>query len=237
MLEIAESKDIKAGDFILKDGDLRSLNIAQKHLIKLGRMLHDNGIIIVGVTKNSAIKIELSYTFRQIDDYLQDKLKPNYPFRAQDPKRQKLCAWFEVPSQVLEASFSGSMYAKKGLSGGRGFGVYHAARLDYVEKLQNYDWLIVDLSIFDVMPNIDRDDLITRDQKNTAKIFEELTRLTQEHYILGYPYPLVEAHNFVSIRKEFNENVIGRVKLALYKDQIMDHADIDNLFLDIHDRF
>lgn len=237
VLEIAQSDQVKAGDFILKDGDLRSLTIRQPALLKVGKFLHEQGIIIAGITKNSAVKIELSYTFKQIDDYLQDKLKPNYSFQAKDPRRQKLCAWFEVPSQVLQASFSGSMYAKKGITGGRGFGIYHAARLDYVEKLQNYDWVIADLNIFDVVPGVDHQDLLSRDANGTAVIFQELTRLTQEHYILGYPYPLVEAHNFVSIRHEFNENIVGRVKLALYNDQIMDHVDIDNLFLDIHDRF
>jgi NurA-like 5'-3' nuclease len=61
--------------------------------------------------------------------------------------------------------------------------------------------------------------------------------LTQEHYILGYPYPLVEAHNFVTLKKSFKEEVVKRVKASLYKTQRMDNVDIENLFLDIHDRF
>jgi NurA-like 5'-3' nuclease len=64
-----------------------------------------------------------------------------------------------------------------------------------------------------------------------------LTRLTQEHHILGYPYPLVEVHNFVSLKKDFKEEIIKRVKLALYQDQRMDNVDIENLFLDTHERF
>jgi NurA-like 5'-3' nuclease len=68
-------------------------------------------------------------------------------------------------------------------------------------------------------------------------IFKELTRLTQEHYILGYPYPLVEAHNFVTLKKNFKEEIINRVKFSLYKDQRMDNVDIENLFLDFHERF
>ena len=68
-------------------------------------------------------------------------------------------------------------------------------------------------------------------------IFKELTRLTQEHYILGYPYPLAEAHNFISLRKDFKEEIISRLKYSLYKDQRMDNVDIENLFLDMHDRF
>jgi NurA-like 5'-3' nuclease len=68
-------------------------------------------------------------------------------------------------------------------------------------------------------------------------IFKELTTLTQEHYILGYPYPLVEVHNFVSLKKDFKEEIIKRVKFALYKDQRMDNIEIENLFLDIHEKF
>jgi NurA-like 5'-3' nuclease len=65
----------------------------------------------------------------------------------------------------------------------------------------------------------------------------ELTATTQEHYILGYPYPLVEAHNLVSLTGDFNKEAIARVKAALYSAQQMDHTDIENLFLDIHSRF
>lgn len=71
----------------------------------------------------------------------------------------------------------------------------------------------------------------------TSKRFLKKTRLTQEHYILGYPYPLVEAHNFVTLKKEFKEEIIRRVKFALYKDQRMDNVEIENLFLDIHGQF
>src|SRR5207245_6915404 len=51
---------------------------------------------------------------------------------------------------VLEAAYQGSgsnMYAKKDVQGGRGFGLFLTARLDYVEKLQNYDWVVCDLNI------------------------------------------------------------------------------------------
>ena len=128
------------------------------------------------------------------------------------------------------------MYAKKGISGGRGFGLFFAARLDYVEKLQNYDWVVIDLNIFDTIPDIEAKGN-KRDLGKIKQIFIELTRLTQEHYILGYPYPLVEAHNFVTLKNNFKEEIINRVKFALYKDQQMDNVDIENLFLDIHDRF
>ena len=236
ILEIANRKDTKANDFILKDGTLRSLQIKQEYLIKLGKDLHEKGIKIVAITKQSPIKMELSYTFKQIDNYLQDKLKPNYPFKESDPKRKKLCCWFEVPEAVLLGSYKGNMYANKSITGGRGFGLFFAARLDYVEKLQNYDWVIVDVNIFDAIPEIEKNN--TQRDKNTLDfIFNELTRLTQEHYILGYPYPLVEAHNFVSLKKNFKEEIINRVKFSLYRDQRMDNVDIENLFLDIHDRF
>jgi len=239
--EIANRSEIRKGDFILRDGTLRSLHIKQKYLIELGKFLHEKGIIIIGITKNSPIKMELSYTLRKVDNYLQDQLKPKYPFSQKDPMRQKLCCWFEVPENVLHASYGGgkdssAMYAKKDIKGGRGFGVFTIARLDYVEKLQNYDWLVADINIFDTIPGIENNKR-DRDMNKLSVIFNELTRLTQEHYILGYPYPLVEIHNFISLKKDFKEEIIKRVKFALYKEQRMDNIEIENLFLDIHEKF
>ena len=237
--DIATNRALAHGDLILRDGPLRSLNIKQRFLVKLGHTLHSQGIRLVGVTKQSPIKTELSYTFSKLDNYLQAKLKPNYSFKAVDPKRQKLCCYFEVRDDVLEAAYSGSgssMYAKKDVQGGRGTGLFFAARLDYVEKLQNYDWLICDLNIYDCIPGIANKDL-TRDVETVAKIMFALTSTTQEHYILGYPYPLVEAHNLVSLTGDFKEEAIGRVKNALYASQQMDHTDIENLFIDLHSRF
>lgn len=238
--EIAKFDRTNAGDFILKDGTLKSLHVKQKYLAKLGKFINKKGIIIVGITKNSPIKMELSYTFKQIDDYLQNELKPKYPFTIKEPIRQKLCCWFEVSEPVLRAAYhsntSTAMFIKKDIIGGRGFGIFCVARLDYVEKLQNYDWLVVDINIYDYIPGIEQHDL-TRDVEKLNIIFKELTRLTQEHYILGYPYPLVEAHNFVTLKKDFKDEIIKRVKFSLYRDQRMDNIDIENLFLDIHDRF
>lgn len=236
ILEVSERSDTKVGDFILRDGSLRPLQIKQSYLVRLGKYLHEKGIILVAVTKQSAVKMELSYTFKQIDNYLQDQLKHKYPFTEIDPKRKKLCCWFEVPSPVLKASYQGDMFVKKDIHGGRGFGLFTAARLDYVEKLQNYDWVIVDVNILDAIPGIETS-VLERDKVILALIFKELTRLTQEHYILGYPYPLAEAHNFISLKKNFKEEIINRLKYSLYKDQLMDHIDIENLFLDTHDRF
>jgi len=233
--EIANRSEIKKDDVILRDGTLRSINIKQKYLVELGRILHKKDIIIVGITKNSPIKMELSYTLRQVDTYLQDQLKPKYPFTQEDPKRQKLCCWFEVPDSVLENSY-GEFYRNKGLTSGRGFGLFAVARLDYVEKLQNYDWIVADVNIFDAIPGIENNKK-ERDLEKLSMIFRELTKLTQEHYILGYPYPLVEVHNFISLKKNFKEEIIKRVKLALYKEQRMDNIEIENLFLDIHDKF
>lgn len=241
VLEIANLPDTRRGDFILRDGTLRSLQIKQVNLVKLGKYLHDKGIVIVGITKQSPIKMELAYTFKQIDNYLQDDLKYKYPFKATDPKQKKLCCWFEVPETVLLSSYGGrvdlsSMFARKDIRGGRGFGLFTVARLDYVEKLQNYDWLVADVNIFDAIPGI-ADKNLHRQRDVLQEIFQELTRLTQEHYILGYPYPLVEVHNFVSLKKGFKDEIINRVKYYLYKNQRMDNVDIENLFLDIHDRF
>ncbi len=85
--EIACREGTKQGDFILKDGTLRSINIKQEYLVKLGDFLgNERQVTLVGITKNSPIKMELTYTFKQIDSYLQDKLKPQYPFNQADPK-------------------------------------------------------------------------------------------------------------------------------------------------------
>ncbi len=236
VLEIGELPETKRGDFILRDGTLRSLHVKQAPLVSLGKHLHEKGVYVVAVTKQSPIKMELAYTFKQIDNYLQDELKGKYPFKETDPKRRKLCCWFEVPDSVLEAAYEGGMFAKKGITGGRGFGLFCAARLDYVEKLQNYDWVIVDVNIFDAIPGIESK-MLARDRETIATIFYELTRLTQEHYILGYPYPLAEAHSFISLKRDFKEEIINRLKYSLYKNQRMDHVDIENLFLDTHERF
>lgn len=237
--EVATRKEVASGDFILLDGDLRSVQIRQENLVKLGKFLHEKGIYLIGITKNSPIKMELSYTLRQIDSYLQDKLKPKYPFKEKDPQRQKLCCWFEVSDPVLLNAYGGlssGMFVRKALKGGRGVGLFFVARLDYVEKLQNYDWVIADVNIFDAIPGIEKSDQ-ARDMQKLKFIFNELTRLTQEHYILGYPYPLVEAHNFVTLKSGFKEEVINRVKQSMYANQHMDHVDIENMFLDIHSRF
>jgi hypothetical protein len=239
IFDIAATCPLDVGDFILRDGSLRSLNIKQRYLVKLGHLLHTKGVRVVGVTKQSPIKTELAYTYSKIDIYLQSKLRPTYPFQTKDPKRQKLCCYFEVRDDILESAYSGvgsSMYAKKDILGGRGFGLFFSARLDYVEKLQNYDWLICDINIYDCIPGIANKDL-TRDSKRIAEIMYALTATTQEHYILGYPYPLVEAHNLVSLTEDFKGEAIARVKNALYTSQQMDHTDIENLFIDLHSRF
>jgi len=238
--EIACREEVKQGDFILKDGPLRSLNIKQKYLVKVGKFLsQERGIVLVGVTKDSPAKMELTYTLRQIDSYLQDKLKPQYPFKETEAKRQKLCCWFEIPDAVLLSAYgsrSSGMYARKAIKGGRGCGLFFAARLDYVEKLQNYDWVLVDVNIFDADPQIEQGNE-SRDVEKLGSLFFELTRFTQEHYILGYPYPLVEAHNFVTLKSDFKEEVINRVKHSMYSAQHMDHIEIENMFLDTHSRF
>lgn len=237
--DILTHAPLSSGDIILRDGALRSLQIKQRYMVKLGYLAHSKGIHVVGVTKQSPIKTELAYTYAKIDNYLQSKLKPEYPFKTQNPKSQKLCCYFEVRDDVLEAAYRGSssgMYAKKDIVGGRGFGLFFSTRLDYVEKLQNYDWLVCDLNIYDCIPGIANKET-TRDAGKIAAIMHLLTATTQEHYILGYPYPLVEAHHLVSLTSDFKQEAIARVKAALYASQHMDHTDIENLFLDLHSRF
>ncbi len=236
--EIACRPEVKPNDFILRDGTLRSLNIKQRYLVQLGKFLtQEKGIFLLGITKNSPVKMELNYTFRQIDNYLQDKLKYKYPFTEADSRRQKLCCWFEVSDTILANAYGGGgIYERKGIVGGRGIGLFHAARLDYVEKLQNYDWVIADVNIFDAVPEIEQGDL-SRNMDLLTPYFQHLTRLTQEHYILGYPFPLVEAHNFVTLKSDLKEQIINRVKQSMYQSQGMDHVEIENLFVDIHTRF
>lgn len=241
--EIANLPITKSGDFILRDGNLRPLEIKQEYIRNLGKFLHDKGIILLSITKNSPIKLELSSTFRQIDNYLQSDLKYKFKFAETEERKKKICCWLEVDDRNLDEAYSGGQIAKKGISGGRGFGLYFVARLDYVEKLQNYDWVIVDMNIYDAIPtvteamkpfDVNRE---LRDFEKLSMIFKELTRLTQEHYILGYPYPLAEAHNFVTLKNDFKQEIINRVKLSLYQNSRMDNVDIENLFLDIHSRF
>jgi len=50
ILEVAELAGTKAGDMILRDGTLRPIQIKQPYLVKLGRFLHDKGILAVGIT-------------------------------------------------------------------------------------------------------------------------------------------------------------------------------------------
>ena len=237
--DIAQSGDLEKGDFVLRDGPLRSLHIKQRFLVKLGHLFNVKEAHLIGITKQSPIKTELAYTYSKIDVYLQSKLRPTFPFKAMDPKSQKLCCYFEVRDDVLESAYQGSssnMYAKKDITGGRGCGLFFTARLDYVEKLQNYDWLVCDLNIYDCIPGIATKDL-RRDNQAVGSIMYTLTATTQEHYILGYPYPLVEAHNLVTLTGDFKQEAIARVKAALYASQQMDHTDIENLFLDLHSRF
>lgn len=250
LLEVIQSNHSSAGDLILRDGTLRSLSIKQQYLIKIALLAKEKQIYIVGVTKKTSIKLELSSSFKKIDEYLEKEKKPAYPFTIKEKQWQKLCCWFEVNDDVLlsaypadESPHTTSMFAKKSLIGGRGFGLFFAARLDYVEKLQNYDWMVLDINILDAIIGIDttknKQDIgpLRRDLSYLQKIFKELTRLTQEHYILGYPYPLVEAHNFVTLKSNFKEEIINRVKAELYRGQYMDNVDIENMFLDIHERF
>ena len=258
--EIVSNPETSKGDFILRDGTLRSNNIKQKHILELARYIFERGIFLVAVTKESPLKLELASSFRKIDCFLEKNLKMAYPFLEKDLKRQKLCCWFEVPEMALIQAYpstdqkkkrakgqiekisQSSMYAKQGLEvKGRGCGVFHAARLDYVEKLQNYDWLIVDLNVFDVIKAVQNTGqsftTVPRNLELITEIFKKLTCLTQEHYILGYPYPLVEIHNQISLRKGSEEQLISRIKASLYKNQRMDNIEIENLFLNIHDRF
>ena len=121
ILEISELSVTKAGDFILRDGNLRPLLVKQPYMVKLGKYLHEKGIIIVSITKQSPVKMELSYTFKRIDNYLQDELKHKYPFTQTEPNRKKLCCWFEVADDVLKAAYKGDFIVRKAIKSGRGF--------------------------------------------------------------------------------------------------------------------
>ena len=105
ILEVAELPETKKGDFILRDGTLRPNQIKQTFMVRLGKFLHEKGIIIIAVTKQSPVKMKLSYTFKQIDIYLQDELKAKYPFVATDPKRRNTAAGLN------KSNFSSNRYA------------------------------------------------------------------------------------------------------------------------------
>ncbi len=186
---------------------MRSNNIKQKYLRKVGEHANKKGVVLAAITKNSPIKLELSSSFKKIDTYLQNEKKPSYPFTIKNKRWQKLCCWFEVSDDVLLDAYpeaeerkkvqSGllakptkySMFATNNLNSGRGFGIFFVARLDYVEKLQNYDWVVVDINIFDAIPEITpkmNEQEVRRSKRNLnffANVFHNLTRLTQEHYI------------------------------------------------------
>jgi hypothetical protein len=186
---------VKKGDVILRDGTLRSNNIKQKYLIKLGKYVHEKGVHILAITKNSSIKLELSSTYKKIDHFLQTEKKPKYPFKIKNPRWQKLCCWFEVPDDILFSAYpertqkiklskgeideitKTSMFARKGLQGGRGFGLFFSARLDYVEKLQNYDWVVADLNVLDCIPDVAKGEVKKRNMELIKTIFKELTIL------------------------------------------------------------
>ena len=101
ILEVLELSITEKGDYILKDGALRSNTIKQKYLVKIGKKASDRGVRLVAVTKNSPLKLELSSTFKKIDRHLETEKKPNYPFTIKNKKWQKLCCWFEVPDDAL----------------------------------------------------------------------------------------------------------------------------------------
>jgi hypothetical protein len=238
VLEILEKSDIQEDDVILRDGTLRSLMLEQAVVVELCKYAHAKRVRVMAVTKQSLLKSVLSYDIRQIDLYLQSQLHPAYVFDDGLPMTsRKLGCWFAVSEAVLiDAYKEGSMFAKQSTQGGRGCGVFFVARLDYVEKLQNYDWLVLDLNLLDVFPEPGQ----PRSRPDLAYVgglMKDLTRLTQEHYILGYPYPLVEAHRWITIDADVKREVVARLKAELYKNEHMDNVDIENLFLDTHDRF
>ncbi len=53
--DIVQNAPYAPGDFILRDGTLRSLHIKQPFLVKLGHLLYTKNIRVVGVTKQSPI--------------------------------------------------------------------------------------------------------------------------------------------------------------------------------------
>ena len=75
VLEILQLSISGSGDFILRDGTLRSLNIKQKYLIKLGQYAKKQNIYLIAVTKSSPVKLELSSSFKKIDLHLEREKK------------------------------------------------------------------------------------------------------------------------------------------------------------------
>ena len=112
ILEILESKYCKEGDYILRDGTLRSNTIKQRYLLKLGKCAKEKGVCLVAITKNSPIKLELSSSFKKIDNYLESEKKPTYPFTIKNERWQKLCCWFEVSDDILLTAYPESSQKK-----------------------------------------------------------------------------------------------------------------------------
>ena len=106
--EIANLPTTKSGDFILRDGNLRSMDIEQKYIRKLGKFLHDKGLVLLSITKNSPIKLQLSSTFRRIDNYLQSDLKYKFKFAETEERKKKICCWLEVDDGDLDEAYKGN---------------------------------------------------------------------------------------------------------------------------------
>jgi hypothetical protein len=105
VLEILQLPIIQSGDFIFRDGTLRSLNIKQRYLIKIGEIAHTKNVFLIAATKKSPLKLELASSFKKIDFYLQNDKKPSYPFTIQTKRWQKLCCWFEVSDEILLGAY------------------------------------------------------------------------------------------------------------------------------------
>ena len=123
LYDISRNSKIDSGDFILRDGPLRSLNIKQRYFVKT-QVIYSTARGYGWLVSLSRVQSKRSSHILLQDrlNYLQSKLKANFPFSAKDPKSQKLCCYFEVRDDVLESAYAGNgsnMYAKKGITGGR----------------------------------------------------------------------------------------------------------------------
>jgi hypothetical protein len=81
-LKFIDRPETKAGDFILRDGTLRSLQVKQSYLVKLGEYAHPK---VLNVKKNPIKTAQNMLNFgRKIKVYLFDS---DYKFISQDCQR------------------------------------------------------------------------------------------------------------------------------------------------------
>ena len=230
----------KTGDIVLRDGPLAKPNIKQRFLAKLGHLFSEyEEVRLVGITKQSPIKTELAYTYSKTRRVSSVEIKAQlFRSRRWTPRVKNFALTLKFAMMFLNHHIRvavATCIRRRTSTAVVDVGSFSLRGWICRESLQNYDWLICDLNIYDCIPGIANKDLRrdTERSRRHVQAYRDHPRALRP----GYPYPLVEAHNLVTLTGDFKQQVIARVKAALYSSQQMDHTDIENLFLDLHSRF